>query len=288
VVYTFATLDGVRSHTKLDDGAVGSFEPMIEGSRLVAIDERERTRLLAWEGCLNARDLGGYRTADGRETVWGAVVRSDSLTPLTAAGQTALVEHGIRLIVDLRLPQELKDYPNPFAEPGNHGVAYTNLSLIDPAASLGVLPEEFITLAADYKRMLDKYAPRMAQIMTAIAGAPEGGVLIHCMAGKDRTGQVSALLLDLAGVPRETIGADYALTAEYLRPRDEEWLANGPGERADREKVVAKYWPLAEVMIETLAHLDERCGGTERYLLHAGVTPDAIARLRERLLGARP
>lgn len=251
----------------------------------MAIEERERTRRLDWEGCLNARDLGGYRTGDGRETRWGAIVRSDSLTPLTETGRAALVEHGVRSIVDLRRPQELEEYPNPFAQPGDHGVAYTNLSLVDPAASLGVLSADFTTLADDYKRMLDRYAPQMAAIMTAIADAPAGGVLIHCMAGKDRTGQVSALLLDLAGVPRETIGADYALTAEYLRPRDEEWLASGPGERADREKELVKYSPMAEVMIETLAHLDERYGGTARYLLQAGVTPATIAHLRERLLG---
>ena len=253
----------------------------------MAIEQRERTRLLAWEGCLNARDLGGYRTADGRETRWGAVVRSDSLTPLTEAGRAALVAHGVRSIIDLRLPRELEEYPNPFAEPGDHGIAYTNLSLIDPGRT-SEQSEDFTTLAADYQRMLDRYAPQVAAIMTAIAEAPEGGVLIHCMAGKDRTGQVSALLLDLAGVDRETIGADYALTAECLRPRDEEYLENGPGDRAERERLLTLYSPLAEVMIETLAHLDERHGGTERYLLAAGVTPDTIARLRERLLGPQP
>ena len=250
----------------------------------MAIEERERVRHLAWEGCLNARDLGGYRTADGRETRWGAVVRSDSLTPLTEAGRAALVAYGIRSIVDLRLPRELEEHPNPFAEPGDHGVAYTNLSLIDPAQATGS-PADFTNLADDYKRALTRYAPQMASIMTAIAEAPEGGVLIHCAAGKDRTGQVSALLLDLCGVPRETIGADYALSAECLRPRTEEWLENGPGERADRERTLALFEPLAAVMIETLAYLDERHGGTEPFLRRAGATAATIGRLRERLLG---
>src|SRR6266545_1675488 len=69
--------------------------------------ERERTRRLAWEGVLNARDLGGYPAAGGRETRWGAVVRSDNLTPLTPAGRAALVRYGVRTIVDLRLPEEV-------------------------------------------------------------------------------------------------------------------------------------------------------------------------------------
>ena len=70
----------------------------------------ERTRRLAWEGLLNARDLGGYPTADGGETRWGAVVRSDNLTPLTEDGRAALLAYGIRSIVDLRRPEEAERY----------------------------------------------------------------------------------------------------------------------------------------------------------------------------------
>jgi protein tyrosine/serine phosphatase len=88
--------------------------------------EREWTRRLAWDGCLNARDLGGYPTGDGGRTRWGAVVRSDSVAALTEAGRQALLDYGVRSMVDLRLPQEVAAHPNPFAEPGDHGVAYTN------------------------------------------------------------------------------------------------------------------------------------------------------------------
>jgi protein-tyrosine phosphatase len=98
----------------------------------VTTEQREWTRLLEWEGCLNARDLGGYATEGGRETRWGAVVRSDSPAALTEVGRAALAAYGVRAIVDLRLPAELADHPNPFAEPGDHGIAYTNVSFIDP------------------------------------------------------------------------------------------------------------------------------------------------------------
>jgi protein-tyrosine phosphatase len=121
--------------------------------------------------------------------------------------------------------------------------------------------------------------------MAAVAGAPEGGVLIHCAAGKDRTGLISALLLGLVGVPAETIAADYAMTAELLRPRDEAWLAAAaPEERAEREALLARYAPRAEVMVEVLAGLEERYGGVEGYLRAAGVSPADLDRLRERLL----
>jgi protein-tyrosine phosphatase len=244
--------------------------------------EQERTRRLAWEGLLNARDLGGYPTADGRETQWGAVVRSDNLTPLTEAGQAALVAYGVRSIVDLRGPEEARLFPNPFAVADAHGITYTNVPFQDPAAY--DFTEEPRSLAAVYVTMLDHYRSRVAAVMTTVADAPAGGVLVHCMGGKDRTGLVAALLLDLAGVDRETIAADYAITREYLRPRDEEFVLNGPGDRAERERVIAKYSARAEVMLEALEHVDDRYGGVESYLSEAGVSAERLSRLRERLL----
>jgi protein-tyrosine phosphatase len=247
----------------------------------VTIEQRQWTRRLAWEGLLNARDLGGYPAAGGRETRWGAVVRSDSLAALTEAGRAALATYGIRAIVDLRLPDELARHPNPYAEPGDHGIAYTNVSILDPAAGY---PPDTLTLAENYLWTLDRFAGYVAEVMAAIAGAPEGGVLIHCAAGKDRTGLISALLLGLAGVPAETIAADYALTAELLRPRDQEWLEHGPGERAEREALAARFAPTAEVMLAVLDGLTRRYRGVERYLAAAGVSPADLETLRERLL----
>ena len=196
-------------------------------------------------------------------------------------GRPALADYGVRAIVDLRLPGELDREPNPFAEPGDHGIAYTNVSFIDPAAAP---PEEVATLAEDYVRMLDRYRGGVADVMVAVAEAPEGGVLIHCAAGKDRTGLISALLLGLVGVPAATIADDYALTAELLRSRELEWLEHGPGERAEREAMVARFAPTAEVMLEVLARLTERWGGVEPYLLAAGVSRGDLERLRDRLL----
>jgi protein tyrosine/serine phosphatase len=243
--------------------------------------ERQWTRRLAWDGCANARDLGGYPTGDGQKTRWGAVVRSDSLAALTPAGRDALVAYGVRAVVDLRLPAEIAEHPNPFAEPGDHGIAYRNVSIVDPAAGF---PPDTITLAENYLWSLDRFRALVAIAMAAIANAPEGGVLIHCAAGKDRTGLISALLLAVAGVPDQTVAADYALTAEFLRPRDQEWLENGPGDRAEREALLARFAPTAEVMLEVLHQLSRRYGGVEAYLLHAGVAPDDVARLRARLL----
>ena len=245
-------------------------------------EQREWTRLLAWEGCLNARDLGGYATEDGRETRWGTVVRSDCPAALTEAGRAALADYGVRAIVDLRLPAELADNPNPFAEPGDHGIVYTNVSFIDPAAAP---PDAVSTLAEDYLQMLDRYRLGVAEALATIARAPDGAVLVHCAAGKDRTGLISALLLGLVDVPAETIAADYAMTAELLRPRERRWLEGLPEERAEREAMLARYAPTAEVMLEVLEGLGERHGGVEPYLRSTGLGQDDLDRLLDRLVG---
>jgi protein-tyrosine phosphatase len=238
------------------------------------------TRRLAWEGCRNARDLGGYATFDGRETRWAAIIRSEVPSSLTEAGRAALVAYGVRTIVDLRRPDEVERQPNPFAQAGPHGVAYANVPFEDGALGSPVAtgPVEL------YRGLLDSHPLGVAAVLTSIARAPDGGVLVHCFAGQDRTGLISALLLELVGVAREVIAADYALTAECMHEGNEQWLENGPGERAERERILRVFAPRPEVMIASLAYLDERYGGSEAYLVRAGVTPGDLARLRERLV----
>ena len=91
-------------------------------------------------------------------------------------------------------------------------------------------------------------------------------------------------LLALVEVPDQTIAADYALTAECLAPRDQEWLEHGPGDRAEREALLVRYAPRAEVMLEVLEGLRRRHGGVEAYLRQAGVTPEDLEGLRARLV----
>jgi protein-tyrosine phosphatase len=242
------------------------------------------TRRLAWDSCLNARDLGGYQTADGRQTRWGAVVRSDYPGRLSPAGRQALIDYGVRTIVDLRLPDELEEHPHPFSAAGSHDVMYAHRPFIKP----GVPPPpnlDEITMLENYIGIIDQFQDSVAAVMQAIATAPEGVVLVHCAIGKDRTGITCAMLLELAGVDRDTIGLDYALTDECLAPERDDWLENGPGEREEREQFLLKHMPRAEVIVAVLEHLDRRHGGTGDYLATGGVSDQDLDRLRQRLLG---
>jgi protein-tyrosine phosphatase len=124
----------------------------------------------------------------------------------------------------------------------------------------------------------DYYAARNGRILRAITAAQPGGILFHCHSGKDRTGITAALLLSLAGVEREAIGADHALTQKMLWPRFQRWVR----EQGGVEKIDRWSTPITEpeTMLETLAYLDDTYEGIEEYLLQAGQTPEEISRLK--------
>jgi protein-tyrosine phosphatase len=238
-------------------------------------------RHLAWEACYNVRDLGGFPTEDGRQTRWRALVRADTLCRLTEAGQRALLDYGVRTVIDLRLPEEVEREPNPFASlERSPAIRYLHLPLIDPAvaSSLADLP----TAAERYIAMLEGSPERMAAIMRAVADAPEGGALFHCAAGKDRTGIIAALLLRLSGVPEDVIADDYVATDQFLAPLAEEWVAAAPDE-AERERRRGEGLR-GETIVALLRHLDATYGGVERYLRSLGLSEVEIGRLRRRLL----
>lgn len=238
---------------------------------------------LLWAGCFNIRDIGGHETATGRKIRSGSLVRADNLYRLTEAGQAALREYGVTTIIDLRGRQELEEHPSPFAGSPNGSVRYHHLPFIEDTNEAAM---EAMRAASSvdqtYRVMLEHFAPSVARIMTAIARAPEGVVLFHCHAGKDRTGLTAALLLALAGVPYETIVRDYALSDTNLEPLYREWAGEVPEDEIER--MTQRYRTPAEAMALTLAYLDQEYGGAEGYLLRAGVSTEDIERLKERLL----
>lgn len=175
-------------------------------------------RHLNWDGCFNVRDLGGLRTADGCAVRRGAVVRSDAPDGLGAAGWSALEAHGVRTIIDLRNDGER----GPDLVPRPAGLTTLHLPLD------GVEHREFWDLWTGgpqfatplyYAPHIERFPERSARVIAAIAHAEPGGVLFHCIGGRDRTGQIAMLLLALLGVAADDIAADYALSGDRLRAR---------------------------------------------------------------------
>jgi protein-tyrosine phosphatase len=239
-------------------------------------------RHLAWDACMNIRDVGGYPTTDGRETRWRALVRADNLCRLTREGQAALIAYGVRTIIDLRSANELESEPHPFGAKANGSITYRHLPLLDSADE--ALSEAMKAAGTAAKNLLVWYRmcrPQLARIVEGVAEADQGGLLIHCHAGKDRTGFVVAMLLALAGVTPQSIADDYALSDTYLQPMFEDILAKADAEK--REQIADSMASRADAMLTLLSSIEREHGGVRGYLRDCGVQPAALERVRERL-----
>ncbi|WBP88113.1 tyrosine-protein phosphatase [Kitasatospora cathayae] len=231
-------------------------------------------RTLVWDGCLNVRDLGGLPTASGRPTVRGAIVRADNLDRLTREGWDALLDHGVRTVVDLR---DAEEYKPLLPLPEDVELVRVPLDeLAGPAwwethGRLDGTPLAF-------RPYLEHCPHAAAALVTAIADARPGGLVVHCGAGRDRTGLAALLLLALAGVDRAAIAEDYLLSAPNVRPLYAMLGLPDPYRRIDAA--------LAEAGTTAEAALTAALEGLDPvgYLLAAGVTPARIAAVRERLL----
>jgi protein tyrosine/serine phosphatase len=244
---------------------------------------------LVWDGCLNVRDLGGLPTADGGLTVFNRVVRADNLDRLSPVGRRALVEHGVTRIVDLRFPEER----NGVLE--DAGVEVVHISVLGESRTAEWQAEwntamDAATDATDYLvwsygRFLELYRDRFADAVRAVALAPDGAVVVHCMGGKDRTGLLAALLLRVAGVPPDVVADDYALTQAALASVQPRWIAAAADEAERRRRILLEPSP-APAMRRLLEELDAHHGGVPEYLRGAGVSDDELARIRNRLAAA--
>jgi protein tyrosine/serine phosphatase len=239
-------------------------------------------RKLDWPACINARDLGGL-AAGPRRTRHGALVRSDSLTRLTAQGIAALKAYGIGTVIDLRYPGEWIESPNPLA--GDPEVRLAPISLLGVEGAQVHARDGQILDRVDWMQMVLRLsADNVAAIMCAIAAAPDGGVLFHCAGGKDRTGVVAMLLLSLAGVAEVEIAADYALSAEGVREAQSQMQAKYAANPMALRRIDYNFGCSPEVMLRSLDHLQVAYGGAEAYLRGIGLHDVEVRRIRERLV----
>lgn len=262
-----------------------------DGSAVVAAERR-----LPMEGLVNFRDLGGYVTGHGRRVRWDRVYRSDSLEGLTDADLEALDALGVRVVCDLRREEERAVAPSRVQ--GNPDVRIEHLPIGGLAAETAGMSDRMMrgeiaevgveTMAGVYMTILELHADSFGAVLGLAADPASLPMIVHCTAGKDRTGVASALILAALGVEEEAILADFALTAEYysaakiaeVRPRLE---AAG----IDFAKVETYFGASPAVLAATLAELRTRYGSVEGYLTgRAGVAPTTIAALRDELLEA--
>lgn len=217
-------------------------------------------------GFENLRDLGGYACADGKITAWEHIFRADTPKGLSEDDIQWLLERNVTTLIDLRSTEEAQKYPNQLKD--HPEFRYHHCPLLGG----DITKEREELVGVGYFETLDR-RDSVRDVMRLILAAP-GGVLYHCMAGKDRTGMISMLLLTTAGVGRADVLADYQVSESYIK------------EMADRLKAA---WPemhhfaglsRMEYMMTCLKLLEEKYGSVDRYLRATGLTEDELTRLK--------
>ena len=267
-------------------------------------------RWLRLDGTTNTRDLGGLPTTDGGVTLPGRILRSDNLQTLSADDVRRLVDEvGLRDVIDLRTTGEillegrgpLRELPelnhrhfSLIPERGRHTDVFAaeeeDVPELPADWTEALLPRQ--TAEGDHaeppavRSYLGYLRDRSEAVVGALRALAEGGpgaAVVHCAAGKDRTGVVVALALAVAGVPHEEIVADYAMTADIVEALVAK-LKSSPTYAEDMERRdIASHTPRATTMDRLLTLLDERHGGAVGWLEAHGFGAEEQAALRARL-----
>ncbi|MCB1014427.1 MAG: tyrosine-protein phosphatase [Acidimicrobiales bacterium] len=247
-------------------------------------------RNAAFERVFNFRDLGGYLAGGNRTIRWGRLYRSDGLQHVTDHDLETLGGLGVRSIVDLRTRVEVVERGSFPVD--RHPLDHHHLPLLrrtwedDPHLVTPTEPELTAAfLTARYVEMLADGGPALAGVIAILARAQTYPAVFHCAVGKDRTGVVAAMVLDLLGVGHDLIVHDYTLSALGMA-RIEQWLAANAPEEAAAWDLQPTAWLASPpaAMACFLEHLDAEHGGAEGYLRARGVPASTIDAVRGNLL----
>jgi protein-tyrosine phosphatase len=239
-------------------------------------------RRLPLEGARNVRDLGGYTLNGGASTRWNRFLRGDSPHRLTAKDVRILLDYGVRTVIDLRDPPERRAEPSRLD--GTAGLSVHRVPLL---AGLSVPGGRIpMDLGEMYVLCLLRGANPLRRVFEILGAENHGAALFHCAVGKDRTGVVAALLLDLAGVGRRAILEDYTASEANIKPLVEQWS------RRYREDPATGWHPdllscRPQSMERMLDFLQERYGGAAGYLRRAGLEEQTLLAIRARMVGSQ-
>jgi protein-tyrosine phosphatase len=239
--------------------------------------EHVKRRHVPLEGAHNFRDVGGYQTEDGRRVRWGLFYRSDDLSALTDADLAQLHGLGLKLVCDFRSPEEKAEEPDRL--PAERTPELVELPIFDESFSPVAFREKITsgTLGdTDLRRMLvegnrmfaTRYAPQYAAMFERLTQPDQLPALVHCTAGKDRTGFAAAVLLRTLGVPLETVYEDFLLTNHYTAREIERtlWIIRLVSMfRTDPEQVRPVLGVERAYLEAAFGAVDERYGSFDAY-----------------------
>jgi protein-tyrosine phosphatase len=258
------------------------------------------------EGLANLRDVGGMPTSDGGEIATGRLLRSDNLQGLTPADVDRLLDLGLTDVVDLRSEYEVEsEGPGPLS--GHPEVHIHQHSLFrewregigeeKPDVRPDAVPDEALpwvdltpTVTAENpvaSIYLSYLADRPDSVLASLRhiGESDGATLVHCAAGKDRTGTIVAMALSVAGADRDAIIADYAASTERMEAILERLLGTRTYAENLRDRPMSSHATYPETMQVFLDFVDSEYGGAGPLLGRMGWTDADSARLKAKLRG---
>jgi len=248
----------------------------------LAINFEERHH--AFEACFNFRDIGGYEGVDGRTVRWGRYFRAGRQDRMTENDLARVKELGIATQIDLRKPEEIQESGRGPLE--SMGARYEVHPVIPAGGSIKLNRDVGVAISGGrYLGYLKFDSSPIRNIFERLANTDRYPVVVHCTAGKDRTGVITALTLSLLGVDRTIIEEDYILTNRDVM-RQIDWIENGPGfpEGIDREWMLQHAGVPDDAMGVFLDGLESKFGGPAEFLRGIGIGDDKQDGIREALL----
>jgi len=264
-------------------------------------ESKTHERLVKLEGQPNFRDLGGYRTADGRTVKWGMIFRSGQLSKLSDSDLSILKGLKIRTVVDLRGPSEVETRGKDRLPEGARNVSYpidvmgtakTGNGQSAPAGPPA--PKGDFMLQATRSIMLNRTDVYSA-LIKELAATENRPLVFHCTQGKDRAGIGAAIVLTVLGVPWETVREDYLLTNIYRKEENEKDLKDMrdgiakkdgiPPEQVDLSRYEPMYYVKPEYIDAARQDVISKFGSMETFIREGlGISDEMVKRLRNELL----
>lgn len=258
------------------------------GSKVVISDRR-----VPLQGSVNFRDLGGYKTSNGRRVKWGQVFRSDNLGRLTDRDVSFVQRMGIRMVCDFRTSAEANKLPDRFppTEPGGYLHLPIQHGEFDPAntferiknGDIEWMTEEF--MIEGYIKNIDNFAPVWSTFLKTLAEGSRRPLVFHCTGGKDRAGVCAALILLSLGVPEQTVIYDHGLSNLYIAAVLEKIYEQIRSHGVDPNQVAPYFTAPKNAIVAAVRHIRRTYGSAADYLINkAGVDEKVIAQLKADLL----